>query len=138
MDKVTQFVESVSFPKFERKEVLPIVSIAAATTLLYASYKLFGSSSNKKSKQGFKEIPVPGSAYPYVGHIFSMGELPGKKVSEWHKELGPIIRLRMGVQTWIMVDEPTLAHKIFVSQGVETSHRPESVYGFHHYSMKGK
>lgn len=142
MEKVTQYIDSLSAhtTKFEKKEVVPIVSIAAAATLLYASFKLIStsSSSNKKNKQGFKEIPVPGSAYPCVGHILSLGELPGNKVSKWHKELGPIIRLRMGVQTWITVDDPILAHKIFVSQGVESSHRPEPIYGYNHYSLQGK
>lgn len=136
MEQALNFIESFSLPKFERKEVMPIVSIAAATTILFASYRLM--TSGKKSKRGLKEIPVPGSAYPYVGHLLSMGDLPGRKVSEWHKELGPIIRLRMGVQTWIMVDDPALAHKIFVSNGVESSYRPHSTYASDQYSMGEK
>ncbi|GAA5812331.1 hypothetical protein MFLAVUS_005782 [Mucor flavus] len=136
MERTLELVESFSLPKFDRKEVTPIVSIAVATTILFASYRLL--TSNKKNKQGYKEIPVPGSSYPYVGHIFSLGDLPGRKVSEWHKELGPLIKLKMGVHTWIMVDDPAIAHKIFVSNGVESSHRPHSVYGYDQYSKGGK
>lgn len=134
MDQAIKFIETFSLPKFERKEIVPIVSIAAATSVLFASYRLI--KSNKK--KGTKEIPVPGSAYPYVGHMLSMGELPGRKVSEWINELGPIIKLRMGVQTWIMIGDPALAHKIFVSNGAESSFRPHSVYSHDHYSLNGK
>ncbi|KAG2196313.1 hypothetical protein INT47_009308 [Mucor saturninus] len=134
MDQAIKFIETFSLPKFERKEIVPIVSIAAATSILFASYRLI--KSNKK--KGTKEIPVPGSAYPYVGHMLSMGELPGRKVSEWINELGPIIKLRMGVQTWIMIGDPALAHKIFVSNGAESSFRPHSVYSHDHYSLNGK
>ncbi|KAG2229318.1 cytochrome P450 [Thamnidium elegans] len=136
MDRALELLESFSFPKIDKKEVMPIVSIAAATTILFASYRLL--TSNKKNKQGYKEIPVPGSSYPYVGHILSLGDLPGRKVSEWHKELGPLIKLKMGVHTWIMVDDPEIAHKIFVSNGVEASYRPHSTYGYDQYSMGGK
>lgn len=135
MDQAIKFIESFSFPNFERRDVLPIVSIAAATSILFASYRLIQPASKRK---GTKEIPTPGSAYPYVGHMLSMGEFPGRKVSEWINELGPIIKLRMGVQTWIMVGDPALAHKIFVSNGSESSYRPHSVYAHDHYSLNGK
>lgn len=70
MEKLTQFIESISVPKFKRKEVLPVISIAAATILLYASYTLATANNRRKrNKQGIKEIPIPGEAYPYVGLI---------------------------------------------------------------------
>lgn len=106
MEHFTKFVESVHIPqRIDREKLMPIVSIAAATTVLFASYKLISSSNHKKRmrEQGFKEIPVPGSCYPYVGHMFSMGELPGKAVSEWHRELGPIIKIKMGCQDWYTI-----------------------------------
>lgn len=137
MERATKLLESVKAPHIEREQAVPlVVGIAAATTLLYSSYRLL-SSGNCKNKQGFKEIPVPGSAYPYVGHMMSLGELPGRKVTEWHRELGPILKLRMGRQTWITVDDPVLAHKIFVSRGADTSARPYSRYAYEHYAMKG-
>lgn len=136
MEQATKLIESISLPKFERKEVMPIVSIVVATTILFASYRLIQSS--KKSKKGIREIPVPSSSYPYVGHMLSLGELPGRKVTEWHNEFGPIIKLHMGVQTWIMIGDPVLAHKIFVSNGADASYRPHSVYSHNHYSLNGK
>ncbi|KAL9552676.1 hypothetical protein PS6_004353 [Mucor atramentarius] len=140
MEHFTKFVESVHIPqRIDREKLMPIVSIAAATTVLFASYKLISSSNHKKRmrEQGFKEIPVPGSCYPYVGHMFSMGELPGKAVSEWHRELGPIIKIKMGCQDWYTIDDPFLAHKIFVTHGANTSFRPYSTYSYEYYSFKG-
>jgi hypothetical protein len=136
MEKVTNLFESI--PRIEREQAATtVIGIAAAATLLYSSYCLFF---NKypKTKQGIKEIPMPGSAYPYVGHMMSLGELPGTTVAEWHEKLGPILKLKMGRQTWITVNDPALAHKIFVSHGAETSARPYSVFFHDHYSKGGK
>jgi hypothetical protein len=136
MDRVSQFIEAT--PRLDREHLLPtVISIAAATTLLYSSYRLI---TNKKTdtKQAVKEIPVPGSCYPYVGHMMSLGELPGQTLTKWHKELGPIMKLKMGRQTWITVDDPVLAHKIFVTRGSETSYRPHSYFCYELFSKKGK
>ncbi|KAI9487029.1 MAG: cytochrome P450 [Benjaminiella poitrasii] len=44
----------------------------------------------------------------------------------------------MGRKTWIMVSDPILAHKIFVSRGAETSYRPHSIFSYEYYSLRGK
>lgn len=141
MEHLAKLVESIRIPqRIDHEKLVPIVSIAAATTVLLASYKLISSSKqkNKTREQGFKEIPMPGSCYPYVGHMFSMGELPGKTVSKWHRELGPLIKIKMGCQYWTIVDDPFLAHKIFVTHGANTSFRPYSTYSYEYYSFKGR
>ncbi|KAI7889067.1 cytochrome P450 [Mucor mucedo] len=89
--------------------------------------------SEKKS-----DIPVPDSAFPYIGHLLSLGSLPSETISKWHEKYGPIIKMYMGAQTWISVDDPILAHKIFVTHGVETSYRPHSTYAYYYYSAQGK
>lgn len=138
MERVTKLFESVKMPRLEKEHAVPaVISIVAATTILYSSYR-FVSDSNRKKKQGTREIPSPGSSYPYVGHMLSLGELPGRKVAEWHKELGPILKLKMGSKTWIMLDDPVLAQKIFVSRGADTSERPYSNYTQNIYGMNGK
>lgn len=124
MQSAIQFLESFAHPKNEKQLALHVASLAATSTIFYAAYKTI----NNKKTIKYKEIPQPGSSYPYVGHMFSLGELPAETASKWHKELGPIIKLRMGVVTWIIVDDPALAHKIFVTHGVDTSHRPQSYY----------
>lgn len=141
MEQITKFIESVNVPQhIDREKLKPIVSIVTATTVLFATYKMILSSNHQKKmrEQGLKKIPVPGSCYPYVGHLFSMGELPGKVVTKWHQELGPIINVKMGCQDWIIVDDPFLAHKIFVTNGADTSFRPYTTYSYEYYSFKGK
>jgi hypothetical protein len=72
--------------------------------------------------------------YKIIGNMASIGELPGKKIAEWHAKYGPIIRVRMGVQTWIMIGDPTLAHELFVSNGIESNGRLYTTYGSKYYS----
>lgn len=141
MERVNKLIESISIPpQLEREKIMPIVSIVAATAILYSTYKLVSNSNKKKNgkKQGLKDIPSPASPYPYVGHMFSLGSSPGRQITEWHKELGHIFKLRMGIQTWILIDDPLLAHKIFVTHGAEASNRPHSTFAYEYYSLKGK
>ncbi|KAI8886334.1 cytochrome P450 [Backusella circina FSU 941] len=97
-------------------------------------------SSNDKAGnyQDLKDIPSP-KGYPVVGHLLSLGEQPGRQVARWHDELNsPLIRLKMGVQEWIMISDPYLAHKIFVTNGVDTSSRPFNSFQSVHYSRNQK
>jgi hypothetical protein len=65
-----------------------------------------------------------------------MGDLPGKKIAEWHAEYGPIIRVKMGVQSWICIGDPHLAHELFVANyGIESSGRCYGTYSSKYYSM---
>lgn len=136
MDRATMFMENIPLPNFDRKEVLPIASIAAAVSIFYASYRML--SLGQETQKAYKKIPIPDSSYPYVGHLMTLGDLPGRTVAKWHRKLGPIINLKMGVQNWIMVDDPILAHKIFVARGAETAYRPYSVYGHEYHNVGGK
>lgn len=56
--------------------------------------------------------------------MLSMGEVPSKQITQWHKEAGPIYKIDMGNQLWIMISDPLLAHDIFVKAGKSTSSRP--------------
>lgn len=137
MEGAAKLLESLPKFKNERQQQLfiQVSSVVAASSALYASYRLITGS---RKKQGFKEIPQPDSAYPFVGHLLSLGDKPSNTIAQWHSELGPIIKIRMGVQIWIMVADPALAHKIFVTNGAETSHRPVSPLIFEHMTKGGK
>lgn len=138
MNSKTKMIEFLSSFKNEKRQMLALqtAGIAVASSLLYTSYKVFANTNKKK--EGIREIPVPSSSYPIVGHMFSLGESPGETISKWHADLGPIIKLKMGAQTWVIVDDPALAQKIFVTHGAQTSYRVESIYAYKHYSMGGK
>lgn len=139
MESVVKLTEYL--PKFDSKNhnrlAVQVASVAAVSSILYATYKSV-SNDNKKNQTYGKEIPSPKSSYPYVGHMLSLGSSPWNTITQWHEELGPIIKLKMGAQTWIMVDDPALAHKIFVSNGAETSYRPKMMFPYKLASMGGK
>lgn len=50
-------------------------------------------------------------------------------MTEWHRELGPIFRIKAGVQNWVFIGDPEAAHEIFVSKGSISSGRPYLTYG---------
>ncbi|KAG1137605.1 hypothetical protein G6F37_013497 [Rhizopus arrhizus] len=63
------------------------------------------------------------------------------KVTQWHNENGPILKINMGNQLWIMISDPLLAHEFFVKAGSSTSSRPYhrfnvDIYGRHGRSKK--
>ncbi|KAI9028247.1 cytochrome P450 [Phycomyces nitens] len=106
-------------------------------------YNLYSTKCQKQKedyllRSGFKQIPSPLERYPYIGHIMSLGKSPTEKVKEWHEQLGPVIRLNMGVQEWILVNDPDIAHQIFVRHGVKTSERQRHRYAHDVYGKGGK
>lgn len=119
-----------------------MISFAALATGITASYYLWTSSrrligSNGTSKNVYKEIPTAPSAIPYFGHLFSLGEFQGPTVTKWSEELGPIFKLNMGRQTWMVISDPFLAHEIFVTKGSATIDRPIHTF-FDYYTHGGK
>ncbi|KAG1444752.1 hypothetical protein G6F56_010167 [Rhizopus delemar] len=78
-------------------------------------------------RNGFSEgteIPSPKGDYFYLGHLPLLGKRPGKTITKWHKELGPIFKIKVGVQNWVFVGDPEAAHELLVTKGISTSGRP--------------
>ncbi|KAI9488468.1 cytochrome P450 [Zychaea mexicana] len=48
------------------------------------------------------------------------------KFHEWHKELGPVFRFKMGVSTVLVVSDISMTHELLATMGKLTSNRPES------------
>ncbi|KAJ8654226.1 hypothetical protein O0I10_010048 [Lichtheimia ornata] len=117
-----------------KEQLKPIVGIAAATSVaLYTAYALRKSKSSVPN--GLKEVPtVPEGSVPYFGHLLAMGELPALKITEWHKKYGPIIRVNFGVQSWVMISDPYIAHELFSTKGSVTSGRPWQLYSHQYYA----
>ncbi|KAI8879367.1 cytochrome P450, partial [Backusella circina FSU 941] len=124
------------FSRLDRDRAISIISIAAATSLVFSSLYLI--SDRNKTREGYKEIPVPRASYPYVGHLLSLGKYPGRALAKWHKENGPIIKLKMGIQNWISIDDPKLAQELFAHNGTHSSSRPLTNFGLHYsYNQRG-
>ncbi|RCH77497.1 hypothetical protein CU098_003660, partial [Rhizopus stolonifer] len=124
--------------QIHQDHLVSVVGITAAASLIYSCYYLYSSYDRCRNAKFFKEIPTPKSHFPYLGHMLALSETPSVQINQWHDELGPIIKLRMGRRTWVMVNDPLLAYKIFVNNSALTSYRPKTVYGFGHYGMQGK
>jgi len=137
MEFATHFFESIKTSRIEKEQALRVVSIAAATAILYQSYRLITAEKSTK-KQGLKEIPVAPSCYPYVGHTFSLGRIPSDTIRQWHAKCGPVIKIMLGKRVWITIADPTLAHKVFVTHGAHASYRPHLNFSHKLFSGGGR
>ncbi|KAI9496351.1 cytochrome P450 [Zychaea mexicana] len=110
-----------------------VLGLAACAWLLLRSSK-----DSKNYETDAIEIPTPCSSLPYFGHMFALGKKPITQLTNWNKELGPIISVKMGVRQWVVVSDPFLAHEIFNVNGRFTSERPQTPFFSDHYAMGGK
>ncbi|KAI8994723.1 cytochrome P450 [Pilobolus umbonatus] len=128
------YIHSITLPtldqvrhiQVDQKHMKTIVGITAATAVLYSACKLFATPDPFDSNKGTKKIPMPDGAYPYIGHVLAFAKSPIKASKDWHRRYGPLVRVRMGVQNWLLVGDPLLAHKLFVIHGAVTSSRPHN------------
>ncbi|KAI8644833.1 cytochrome P450, partial [Parasitella parasitica] len=65
----------------------------------------------------------------YLGHKLAMGDVPAHKITEWQKELGPIIKVKMGAQDWIFVGDSSMVHDIYSMDPSLTSDKPHFIFG---------
>ncbi|CEG66623.1 hypothetical protein RMATCC62417_03168 [Rhizopus microsporus] len=63
-----------------------------------------------------------------TGHMPLLGQIPGETFTKWHHEYGPIFRIKMGVQKWLILGDAQIAHDILVSKGSVTVGRPEQTF----------
>jgi hypothetical protein len=70
--------------------------------------------------------------------MLGLGKCPSKQITQWHKEIGPVYKLRMGNQLWFMISDPLLAHDIFVKAGSSTSSRPYHRFLIEIYSKNNR
>lgn len=77
----------------------------------------------------FSPLPYNLIHHHYIGHLPMMGDMPAHTITKWHRELGPIIRVKMSVQDWVFISDPIVAQEVFAAQGSATSGRPYLTYG---------
>ncbi|KAI8140192.1 cytochrome P450 [Fennellomyces sp. T-0311] len=81
------------------------------------------------------EIPSPGCALPYFGHIFQISkQLTALQFHEWHKKYGPIFQIKMGAQSWILTNDPYVVHEVLGVNGSITGGRLSSTLAKYHTS----
>ncbi|KAI8142842.1 cytochrome P450 [Fennellomyces sp. T-0311] len=93
---------------------------------------------NHNQKRLLSAIPTPKGGYPYIGHLLSFNNLPpGFKFKEWHDELGPVIRVQMGTESWICVGDPEITYQLLVKNGAVASNRANHKFTAA-YNARGK
>ncbi|KAI8139125.1 cytochrome P450 [Fennellomyces sp. T-0311] len=118
---------------------LPFASaLTAAALTAYAFYRKYYQDSMNGVPPGLQNIPSPTATLPYVGHLFSLGNQPVIQLMQWHQELGPVLRIHMGVKIWIMISDPHIAQELLVGNGNATSGRPFSTLTTKYRSMNGR
>ncbi|KAI9253383.1 cytochrome P450 [Phascolomyces articulosus] len=106
-----------------------------ACSRVYYFVSFFFGTSLKKQKQGFKNIPIPNGKVPYFGHLFAlMRSSITVQTAQWQKELGSIMKIYVGVQPWIVVGDPYLAHEILAVNGSIASNRPYTTFSHDIYA----
>ncbi|KAI7867257.1 cytochrome P450 [Spinellus fusiger] len=117
-----------------KEHSLQTAGVVAVGTALYALY----SSSKDKETGGFDKIPTPKGKYPYLGHLPLLSEISFLKMHEWHKELGPILYIKMGVQDFVFISDPAIAHEVFNVKGGINNSRPSFKFADCLFSMNGR
>ncbi|KAI9269164.1 cytochrome P450 [Phascolomyces articulosus] len=70
-----------------------------------------------------------------IGHLLNfIIKMQAHKLKVWHDELGPVIRLQIGAQPWIVVSDPSIVHYLFTTNGTTSSNRPYQILSAHYYS----
>ncbi|KAG1548549.1 hypothetical protein G6F49_009865 [Rhizopus delemar] len=121
--------------KWKENAFIIIPASAALLSIIYLSKR-----ARSDEKKGIIEVPFPHNAtnWPIFGHMLGLGKSPSKQITRWHKETGPIYKLRMGNQLWFMISDPLLAHEIFVKAGSSTSSRPYHRFLIEMYSRHNR
>ncbi|KAI9489087.1 hypothetical protein BDB00DRAFT_876756 [Zychaea mexicana] len=101
---------------------LVLAIVAGAGALAY--YRLQKSDDEDINYEILNTIPTPKGMKPYVGHLLCFDKLTGYKFRDWHQELGPVIRVQLGVQPCILISDPQIAHELFAVNGAVASNRP--------------
>ncbi|KAI9011865.1 cytochrome P450 [Phycomyces nitens] len=125
-----EIFESIKSPVLASLVVILLFTLCST---LYKTY--FGN--DPWNRKGFIKIPSPPERYPYIGHMYSLGDSPSVKLENWHAKHGPILHLYMGIQHWIFVSDPTIAHELMTRNGSVTSDRSTHTFAYEMFSKNG-
>ncbi|XP_074263216.1 geraniol 8-hydroxylase-like [Silene latifolia] len=82
----------------------------------------------------FKLPPGP-KAWPIIGNIHQLGDKPHRSVAELSKKYGPIMSLKLGTITTVVISSPELAKEMFLKHDLSFSSRtfPDAARVSNHY-----
>ncbi|XP_045794482.1 cytochrome P450 76T24-like [Trifolium pratense] len=114
----------------EYQTLLLGITFVSATIFIFIIRKL---SQTKKSTK----LPPGPHPLPILGNILELGKSPHKTLTKLSKIYGPIMTLKLGTITTIVISSPQLAKQVLHENSQIFSNRtiPHSVYATEHYKF---
>ncbi|XP_074273180.1 cytochrome P450 76AD1-like [Silene latifolia] len=76
-----------------------------------------------KSKLGKTKLPPGPKPWPIIGNIHMLGDKPHRTIAELVKKYGPIMSLKLGTVTTIVISSPEIAKEMFLKHDLALSSR---------------
>ncbi|KAH7277067.1 hypothetical protein KP509_39G032800 [Ceratopteris richardii] len=102
--------------------LLAWIAVSAGKSLLGCSWTLFPYHADKKCRKG--GFPPGPWAWPIVGNMHLLANLPHHVIRELSRKYGPIVGLRFGQQPAIAVCSPSLAKEVLKTNDSVFGNRP--------------
>lgn len=102
----------------------------------YSTSLSSSSSSTSSSPISYKFPPGP-PPYPIIGNILEIGSNPLLSITNLSQLYGPIMALKLGTRTAIVISSPEMAKQAFLKHDLDFSGRifPESARGLNHHKF---
>ncbi|KAI8139432.1 cytochrome P450 [Fennellomyces sp. T-0311] len=112
---------------FGTEQTVAVAVVVAASTLVYYL--------TRRKQDPYASFPTPTGSWPYIGHLACFDKIAGFKFKDWHDAFGPVLRIQMGVQPWIICSDHKVLHTLFVTNGINASNRPFQTFPSHYYAL---
>ncbi|KAK6158775.1 hypothetical protein DH2020_006089 [Rehmannia glutinosa] len=96
---------------------------------LLLSFILFLIKGWKNFNKSSSKLPPGPWKLPVIGHLHHIGTLPHRSFQELAKKYGPLLHLKLGEVTAVVVSSPTLAKEVLKVHDPTFADRPESIAG---------
>ncbi|KAI9300610.1 cytochrome P450 [Cunninghamella echinulata] len=115
------------------KTITTIVIIGITTKYIYQFITSKEDKENEKYR-AFYSIPSPPHCIPFFGHLPFLGPSFALKLHYWHRKYGPLLRIKMGTQSWLTVIDPGMADELLEKSRDIVMSRPYHRFIDEHYS----
>ncbi|KAK9757292.1 hypothetical protein RND81_01G153900 [Saponaria officinalis] len=78
-----------------------------------------------------KTPPQPSGAWPLIGHLHLLGDLPHKSLGKLADKYGPIFMIRLGLKKALVISSPAMARECLGNNDRVFVGRPQSVFVEH-------
>jgi len=114
----------------EYQTLLLVITSLCASILIFVLRK-------SKQTQNFAKLPPGPKPLPIIGNILQLGKNPHKTLTNFSNIYGPIMTLKLGTITTIVISSPQLAKQVLHENSQIFSNRtvPHASYATEHYKF---